>query len=97
MILGQPFLKRRWQQQLLIRIVGTEGLAHQRIPMLEVSPIITSAPHHRRFSDGLLEPCKIQAGVCCVMTTGTSKKRSEEIAEEIDLSVRRKPRSAGRP
>ena len=50
----QPFLERRRQQQLLPGVVGTEGLAHWRITMPEVSPSITSPPYHRRFSDGLL-------------------------------------------
>ena len=40
MVLGPPLLESRRQQQLLIRIAGTEGLAHRRVPMLEVSPII---------------------------------------------------------
>ena len=52
---GQPLLERCRQQQLLVGIVGTEGLAHQRIPSLKAPPIIPSVAHRRRLSDGLLD------------------------------------------
>ena len=38
MVLRQPLLESRRQQQLLLRVVATEGLVHRRIPFLEVSP-----------------------------------------------------------
>ena len=42
MVLGQPLLQSRRQQQLLVGIVGTEGLARQPLHALDSPPIITA-------------------------------------------------------
>ena len=54
MVRGQPLLQRRWQQQLLLRVVGKEGLAHRQPLPLETRPIISATAHQQCFSDGLL-------------------------------------------
>ena len=48
-ILGQPLLEGRRQQQLLAGIVGTEGLAHQRLRTLDVPPIIPAIAQSMAF------------------------------------------------
>ena len=57
MVRQQPLLERRRQQQLLVGFVGTEGLAHRRLPSLEVHSIIPPTPHPRCFSVRLLGRC----------------------------------------
>ena len=54
MVRRQLLLERRRQQQLLVGMVGTEGLAHWRPPSLEAPSIIPATAHLWRFSDGLL-------------------------------------------
>ena len=38
MVVSQPLLQRRWQQQLLVGFVGKVGLAHQRLPATGLGP-----------------------------------------------------------
>ena len=54
MIVRQPLLQGRGQQQLLVRIVGKVGLAHRRLHWFDARPIIPSTPRQPLFSDGLL-------------------------------------------
>ena len=52
MVRRQPFLKGRWQQQLLLGFVGPEGLAQRCLSPLKIPAIIL---HNQCFSDGLLD------------------------------------------
>ena len=55
MVVRQPLLQRRWQQQLLVGFVGKVGFAHQRLPATGLGPSYPQALANRVFSDGLLE------------------------------------------
>ena len=63
MVRRQPLLQRGRQQQLLIRVVGKEGLAHRQQPQMVTRPIISSTAHQQCFSDGLLVVFDIQTGL----------------------------------
>ena len=68
MVRWQPLLERGRQQQLLLGLVGTEGLAHQRLRALDARPIIPALTRQRCFSDGLLglghqPPCQPHHGI----------------------------------
>ena len=54
MVVRQPLPQCRWQQQLLVWIIGTLGLAHKRLPATGPAPIIPPTTRLPRFSDGLL-------------------------------------------
>ena len=55
MVVRQPLLQCRWQQQLLVGFVGKAGFAHQRLPRYWTGPIIPPNTRQPCFSDGLLE------------------------------------------
>ena len=54
MVVRQPLLQRRWQQQLLVGFVGKVGFDHQRLPATGTGPIIPPNTRQPCFSDGLL-------------------------------------------
>ena len=54
MLVRQPLLQRRWQQQLLVGFVGKVGLAHQRLPATGLGPSYPQTLANPCFSDGLL-------------------------------------------
>ena len=54
MVVGQPLLQSRRQQQLLVGVVGRVGLAHRLHHWFDARPIIPLTPQQTCFSDGLL-------------------------------------------
>ena len=54
MVLRQPLLQRRRQQQLLVRAIGAVNLAHRRLRSLDAGLIIPAIVHQPWYSDGLL-------------------------------------------
>ena len=54
MVVRQPLLQRRWQQQLLVGFVGKVGFYSSTTPRYWTAPIIPPNTRQPCFSDGLL-------------------------------------------
>ena len=72
MLVRQPLLQRRWQQQLLVGFVGKVGLAHQRLPATGLGPSYPQTLANPCFSDGLLAPAGIGLAVGRTIVGGSN-------------------------